>query len=125
MKVKDILGPSAGLIHYADPDNDCFEMTKHMLDKNVSMLPVVSKDGSLIGVVTSHDVLHQQVYGDMGKTAQDICSKNLITLEPHSLVREASHLMLEKRIHHLVVTDGREIQGILSSLDLLNIPASE
>jgi CBS domain-containing protein len=42
-----------------------------------------------------------------------------VSITVEASVREAAELMLSGPTHHLVVVDGREVVGILSSFDLL------
>ena len=48
-----------------------------------------------------------------------IMSTNLITVPPTATLAEARALMQENRIHHLPVTDGEDLVGLLSLTNVL------
>ena len=48
---------------------------------------------------------------------QDVMTKGVQTVSPETAADEAWNVMKAKRIHHLVVTKGRRIVGILSNRD--------
>jgi len=55
---------------------------------------------------------------------QDIMTNGCITTAPETPVFEARQLMLEKRIRHLLVTEGTKVVGIVTDRDIrLNLPS--
>ena len=55
---------------------------------------------------------------------QDIMTISCITAPPQMPVLEARQMMLEKRIRHLLVTDGTKLVGIVTDRDIrLNLPS--
>lgn len=48
----------------------------------------------------------------------EVMSKAVETVKPKVAASEAKTRMRQKKIHHLVVTDGAELQGIVSDRDL-------
>ncbi len=55
---------------------------------------------------------------------QDLMTTLCITAPPAMPVLEARQLMLEKRIRHLLVTDGPKLVGIVTDRDIrLNLPS--
>ena len=54
----------------------------------------------------------------------DLMTIDRITVTPKTPVLEARQLMLEKRIRHLLVTDGPKLAGIVTDRDIrLNLPS--
>jgi acetoin utilization protein AcuB len=52
-------------------------------------------------------------------------SLTCVTVPPTMPVLEARHLMLEKNIRHLLVTDGSQLVGIVTDRDIrLNLPSA-
>ena len=49
---------------------------------------------------------------------QDVMTRRVSTVPAAATAEEASELMRMKRIHHLVVTEGREIVGVISDRDM-------
>ena len=55
---------------------------------------------------------------------QDLMTISCVTAPPTMGVLEARQLMLEKRIRHLLVTDGPKLVGIVTDRDIrLNLPS--
>ena len=54
----------------------------------------------------------------------DLMTPSPITVSPETPVVDARQLMVEKRIRHLLVTDGPELVGIVTDRDIrLNLPS--
>ncbi len=57
-------------------------------------------------------------------TVRDLMTISCVTAPPPMGVLEARQLMLEKRIRHLLVTDGPKLVGIVTDCDIrLNLPS--
>lgn len=79
------------------------EAARIMLDNDVSALVVVDERLNACGVISKTDLI-----GYYGKdlsliTAEDIMTSEILTVSPDTLVHEAVQLMLERRIHQLVI----------------------
>ena len=48
----------------------------------------------------------------------EVMTKAVETVKPAVLAAEAKNLMRQKKIHHLVVTQGSELRGVVSDRDL-------
>ena len=56
--------------------------------------------------------------------ARDLMTKEPLTVSPETPVAEARRMMLERRIRHLLVTDGGRLAGIVTDRDIrLNLPS--
>jgi signal-transduction protein with cAMP-binding, CBS, and nucleotidyltransferase domain len=51
--------------------------------------------------------------------AWEVFTHKVIEVSPALSIKEATELMIENHIHHLVVTENKSIKGIVSSIDLL------
>ncbi len=84
-------------------DTNAPEVAKIMLDNDVSALVVTDERLDSCGIVSKTDLI-----GYYGKdlsliTAEDIMSPKILTVSPDTLVYEAVQLMLEHRVHQLVI----------------------
>jgi CBS domain-containing protein len=52
---------------------------------------------------------------------RDLMVPDLITLPPDASIQQVAAVMLERRIHRVLVTEGDELRGIISSLDLVRL----
>jgi acetoin utilization protein AcuB len=90
-------------------------------------LPVLSRDGHLIGIVTDHDCQrglssHALVKGEReGRiaTVKPVMTPAPIVIEPDAPIHEAARLMLTNHIRSLPVMRAETLVGIITSSDLL------
>ena len=105
------------------------EVARIMLDNDVSALVVIDERLNACGIISKTDLI-----GFYGKdlsliTAEDIMSPNILTVSPSTLVHEAAQLMLERRIHQLVVVTEagahRRPVGIFTTGDIIALMADK
>ena len=53
----------------------------------------------------------------------DLMIQELVTVAPETSIEELANRMVERKIHHVLVTDGDELLGIVSTLDLAKVVA--
>lgn len=88
----------------------------------LSFVPVVdSPRGKPIGMISADDIVRfQAARRDAAAVrAWEICSYKPVEVEASATVSEVAQLMLERQVHHVVVTDNNEVVGIVSSLDFV------
>ena len=92
-----------------------------MAAKSLSWVPVLESNGVFLGVISASDLLrfHADKKDPSKVCAWQLCTYKPITVRPDATVSEVARLMVEKSIHHVVVTEGDDIQGVLSSLDFV------
>jgi CBS domain-containing protein len=101
-----------------------------MRDFGVSGLPVVDRDGALVGVLSRTDVMalagDPRVDAWQGKSVAATMTAPGLTVEADASLAEAAAQMEEHRIHRLVVVEpeGGHPIGILSTLDLVRAIAA-
>ena len=88
--------------------------------EQLSWAPVLGDRGEVIGVISDADLVrfHAQ-QGDPAMPAWRECTYRPISVTAATPVGEVARLMIERRIHHVVVTEGQAIVGLASSLDLI------
>lgn len=85
---------------------------------SVGVHAVLVMDGNeVLGIVTSTDLIDNWPDDEPIATVMT-AAPAAISVE--ATVREAAESMISSRTHHLLVEDGHEIIGILSSFDLLD-----
>jgi CBS domain-containing protein len=99
------------------------EAAKKMIDKNVSSLIVVDRDGKPIGLITERDLVKKICVNDLSAckvTNEQIMSSPLITIDSNSSSSIAADMMLQYNVRHLLVTDKSHENkpiGIITPLD--------
>jgi CBS domain-containing protein len=69
------------------------------------------------------DELRQLHIEDAGLTVGDIMSPIVATVAPGASIAEIASAMVEGHIHRVLVTDNGRLEGIVSSMDLLELLA--
>lgn len=105
------------------------EAVRILLNNDVSSLVVVDERQNACGIVSKTDLI--KLYGkDLSViTAEDIMSSKLLTVSADTLVHEAVQLMLEHRVHQLVIVTQagahRRPVAIFTAGDALALMAGE
>jgi len=98
-------------------DLKILEVCKVLTEKRVSGVPVVSKEGKLVGVVTERDLL---LHNPLVTSVKDIMTKQVVMVTEDTPVEEISRLLLTHSVKRVPVIRGQKIVGIVSRLDILN-----
>lgn len=116
--VKDIMHRGVIACH---PGTAVTEVVRVLADTEVHAIVVTGPEGQLVGIISHMDVI--PLYGQSleGKTAADIMTPNVVTADLQTPVSDAVRIMVDKRIHRLVVTDAavQSPTGILSTTDIV------
>lgn len=151
-RVKDVMSPD---IMTVPDDMTTDDLARYLTEHEISGAPVVDGQGHLVGMVSMTDISRQlaepsefrssgpsESYGD---TADDLMPgdfgqrfvderaaavRDVMTPAVHQVpagasVAEAARMMIEHHIHRLVVTQGKEPVGIITSMDLLRVVAGQ
>jgi len=97
------------------PDERIGRARELFLGLGINALPILD-EGEVRGIVTSRDLVEEWPDGEPIRTAM---SSAVRTIDAGASVGEAASVMLEEHVHHLVVFDGDQLAGIVSSFDLL------
>lgn len=86
-----------------------------------SGMPVTDENGKVIGIVTELDLLKQVRAGkDFEKiTAEDIMTKEPLTVDINTSLEDALAIMIEKNIIRIPVTDEGRLVGVIARRDIL------
>jgi CBS domain-containing protein len=103
------------------PDDTLQAVEALMLLKDLSWVPVVENGGTVLGVISSADLLRCHADGKDPALvyAWQICTYKPIVVNQDAPLGEVARRMVEGNIHHVVVTQGTDIKGVVSSLDFV------
>jgi len=116
------------------PDASFYEARTLIRDKGIHHLPVVDKNGHVVGLVTDGDIreaapsdattlsIHELHYllGKLKVSAFMTPKDELITITPDTLIEQAVKLMSDHKISCLPVLEGEKLYGIFTETDALN-----
>lgn len=116
------------------PDTSLLKAGKLMRENNVRRLPVVDKDGRVVGIVSDRDVrdaspskattldTYELRYLLAELKVSQIMSKNPVVISPDDTVEKAAMIMLDHKIGGLpVVNAENRIEGIISEQDVFKV----
>jgi predicted transcriptional regulator len=146
--VKDVMNPD--IMTVAD-DMTIDELARYLTEREISGAPVVNSQGHLIGVVSLTDIGRHLVepsefsssrgsefydmndettpeprfLGEHVVAVRDVMTPAVHHVRANAPMADAARIMVEQHIHRLVVTEGREPVGIITSMDLLRVVAEQ
>ena len=104
-----------------DKDAPVTDILNDVARKNLSSMVVLDKDKKVIGLITENDLLFAESIGVRKKDlkAWQICSKEIIKITPEDTIYGAARLMVDRKVHHVLIMTGDYVEGIISTLDVL------
>ncbi|MBU2560365.1 CBS domain-containing protein [archaeon] len=123
MKIRDEMTKGVATVGIDDPLTDAIDA---MARNDISGIVVVYPNGTAAGVVSSFDivrVLSEKSREEIKKMTADDVMTDIISIEPEKTIGDALKLMVEKRIHRVVVLSstqaGGKPIGVLSATDIV------
>jgi CBS domain-containing protein len=120
MKITEIMTEAAVTDR---PDDSLEAAARKMWEQQTGSLLVLDGE-DLVGIVTERDIL-RAVGTEMSLDTplSAVMSKDLISVDPGTSLRDAARVMTEKWIRHLPVLEGGKLVGIVSQRDLAGVLA--
>ncbi len=144
LKAKDIMRTGAPTV---PPEMTVEALGRLFIEQNITGLPVLDENGTLIGMVTENDLISQnkqlhiptvlrlfdaviplessssfekELKRAAGRTVGDICTRELITVTKETTLEEIATIMSEKGAHHLPVVDSDgSLVGLIDQHDVI------
>ena len=141
MKVRDVMTSPVISI---EPESPVLEAVHIMLQRHISGLPVVDKEGHLVGIMTEGDLLRRVETGTQhrrprwleylvgpgrladeytrshGRKVNEIMTADPLTVTEDTPLDEVVRRMEKRRIKRLPVVRGDEVVGIVSRANLVH-----
>lgn len=104
-----------------------------MTKKGISKLPVLSKSGKLVGIITKNDLaasmpsnattldVYELGYLLSRLTCEKVMTKKVITIDDDCVIEEAARIMVDNQIGCLPVMAGDIMVGIVTESDLFHL----
>jgi CBS domain-containing protein len=125
-------GPTVGELMSIEPvtiteDEPAATAQRLMSERRVSGLPVVSRMGALVGVISQTDFVRAHASGQAfadwpGMAVRHLMTSPALTVRSNEPLLTAARRMETNRVHRLVVIapDGEHPVGVISTLDLVS-----
>jgi len=126
MKVADLMKTGLALVN---EDVSVAEAIVSLADARVHGVPVVSRRGRLVGVLSSSDILQTAAEGEGERRFAELQVRDIMTTPPQTVgpnedVKKAAEQMLELDVHRLFVEDGGELVGVIAQSDIVRAIAT-
>ena len=136
-----------------NPKTPLKEAIKILVENRISGLPVVDEQDKLVGVISESDLMWQEtgvepppyimildsviylenparyekeIHKALGQTVQEVMTDKAITIQPEQSIKQAAHLMHEKKIRRLPVVDSQaRVIGIITQGDIIRTMATD
>ncbi|GBF80020.1 CBS domain-containing protein [Aphanothece sacrum] len=147
--VADVMTPNPITV---TPQTPLPEAIRILAEKRISGLPVVDDSGKLVGVISETDLMWQEsgvepppyimildsviylqnparhekeIHKALGQTVGEVMSDHPISIKSSQSLKEAAHLLHEKKIRRLPVIDetNGQVIGILTQGDIIRTMA--
>jgi signal-transduction protein with cAMP-binding, CBS, and nucleotidyltransferase domain len=121
-KVGSLIQKKGGPVWSLETTASVYEAIALMAEKEVGALPVLA-GGELVGIVSERDYARKVIL--KGRSSKEtavtaIMSSPVVSVSPSQTVEDCMHIVTERRIRHLPVTEGGRIVGMISIGDLVN-----
>lgn len=115
MEVRDLMTTGLATVKKT---NTVAQARQLLREYRVSALPVEGDKQEPLGIVSAVD-LAADLDGDT--PIGDVMTGGIFAIGPSDDVTKAAQVMLNQRIHHLVVAEESTVVGFLSAFDLLRV----
>lgn len=140
LRARDLMTPDVVTV---PPETPVLTIARMLADRGISAAPVVDAQGQVAGVVTEGDLIRRlageadrpagwfaSLFSNQerdaeryarthGLTARDVMTADVVVVGPDTLASAVAHLMEERGIRRVVVTQEGRLKGIVSRADLL------
>ena len=102
-------------------DTPIFEAIKLIVQNNITSVPVVEDDMTLVGMLSEQDVLRLfHTYDDeKDRTASDFMTQPVIHFEEGESLLDVCHCLRDNSIRRVPVTSNGKVAGVISRSDIL------
>ena len=90
--------------------------------KKINAIPVLTMEGKIEGIITMSDIANET---NDNKLVEELMTSKTHVVSINSGLIDAAKMMEKHHIHHLVAMDNGQVVGILSSMDFVNLYASQ
>ncbi|MDR3282914.1 MAG: CBS domain-containing protein, partial [Candidatus Methanoplasma sp.] len=130
IKVWEIMTSPVEAVNVNAMLDDALEIMRGL---DIRTVPVVNDANVPVGIVGMKEIIENnwkndaKGLGDLSKaskahiTVESVCAGSVITLDWEDSLEDAAHLMNDKRVSTLPVLDGKELVGVITEYDIVQL----
>lgn len=148
LTAKDIMAEEVITV---SPDSTVETLARVLMKNRISGVPVVNDAGELVGIVTESDLirknarlhsptvirlfdayimlgsdkLEEEIRKMSATTVDEICKKEVVSIEEGTTMEEIASIMAEQHIHLLPVLKDGKVVGIVGKADVIRSMTNE
>jgi CBS domain-containing protein len=103
-------------------DEDTVEKVEGLMARHhLASVPVVDGKGAIFGIISNADLLRfRDARGNPKVTcAWELCTFRPVEAGPATPARQIAGMMVQHKVHHVVITENRKVIGFVSALDFV------
>ncbi len=102
-------------------DTPVFEAIKLMVQNNITGIPVVEDDMTLVGMLSEQDVLRlfHSYEDEKDGTVSDFMTQPVVHFEEHEPLLDVCYCLRDNSIRRVPVTSNGKVAGVISRSDIL------
>jgi len=119
--VRHLLQEKGHQYHAIAPDAMVYEALRLMSEKEIGALLVLER-GRLVGIISERDYARKVILkgkSSLDTPVREVMTGKVVFVRPENTLEECMALMTDKRVRHLPVLEGDQIQGVISIGDLV------
>jgi acetoin utilization protein AcuB len=132
MLVRERMTPNPIVVY---PDTSFEDALQLLREKKIRRLPVVDKQGALVGIVVERDLLYAspspatslsvfEVHYLLSKLqVKDVMTRRVLTVGEDCPLEEAARIMVDHKIGSLPIVRDRGVIGIITETDIFRVMA--
>jgi len=120
--VRQMLDKKGHEVYTIAADATVLEALEKMAEYNVGALPVVDREGRIVGLFSERDYARKVVLqgrSSKGLPVSEIMSSHVLYVTPETSDWQCMALMTDKRVRHLPVLKGDRLVGFISIGDVV------
>jgi len=123
VKIKDIARISGRPVITIAPDATVRQAVQTMVDSHIGALPVVDKNGAVLGIVSERDLLKSCALGSGTidtTNVETVMTKDIVIALVEDDIEYISSVMTQHGIRHMPVMAGPKLANMISMRDIVN-----
>jgi CBS domain-containing protein len=118
IRAKDVMSTHVATVRQ---DANVVEIIRHLVEKKVTGLPVVSEDRRLLGIVTEKDILEILLHDKdvKGKTAKDLMTTQITCFDEDEDLMKIFKCLVESNFRRVPILSEGKLVGIISRADII------